>query len=354
MTTASGSGRRGSLEAGSARVIPQFVYLSCVLQQYGSNRRVPVDAAKDSATEKTAANMTFGTFLAQRIELGSVLLFDVHSLKLVTDDELDDVIQYLVHYTADSKHPLNVGIAAGLDYCVDAHRLSEEIQRTGSLPLLGYTPAIGNPKRLSRRPPITPALSAYESNDPSAWEEPKVPITSEFMAVQLANGRHQAATARTQPAKVLANPKKSMSPPARDRTAYRGAVKAKDWSLTWGDTRSYLAGKFNIAGYPALLLEYNIQSSEPVKTIGVRKHPEGSRLALRAQGWLKRLREMYLAEPHGKSHRQLCRLLADEINLASPLSSKTKTDERTIAREVTAAETYAGNPPQKIRRRNSK
>lgn len=330
-------GGHGSRRGTKLEDLPPFVYLSCVLQQYGHFGKLAQSAADDSDAGTAEPAVMFGSFLAELVKSAKVLLFDVHSLKLVTGDELEDVVEYLLHYTNDSRHPLNVGIAAGLDYCMDAHRLAKEIQGTGTLRRLEYRSPIGSTERPSKTQPVTPIVSVYSSDVDVEWEVPKVPLTTEFIALQLAIGREQAARERASPPRVFPKPRKPAALQPRDRSEYRGATEPNDWSCIWGSDQIYLVGKFNIAGDPALLLENDLP-----KKVGPRGHAAGSRLALRFEAWQARINAMYYSGPHkGKPHRTLSEELAKQLNAEMLPSSK-----KTISAEMIRRETFNPSSPE--------
>jgi uncharacterized protein YggU (UPF0235/DUF167 family) len=323
------------------KALPAFVYLSAVLQQYADCGHLLRSGNDDS--EPAAI---FGRFLAGLIKSGKVLVFDVHTLKLPKDGEWEDVIEYLQHYSTDSRYPLNVGIAAGLDYCVDAHNLSLELVSTGCLPRLTYKSPVRKGKTASKAIPKTPCVSIYKPDKPSGWEEKKVPLTKEFITLQLASGRHQSLRKKGNPLESLKKPEDQLVYAPRELNEYCGAVQPKDWSHTVGSERIYLAGKFNAVGDPALLLD------DKLVGVGPRNHPVGSKLALRYEGWRQRLKAMYSAGPFaGKTHEELSDLLAKQLELETSPFSKGKKAKlisgKTIRRETSAEETYAGNPPPK-------
>lgn len=322
---------------------PAFVYLSDVLQQYAGKGNLLRLDNDDSEPEAI-----FGRFLARLIKSGTVLLFDVHTLKLAENNEVADITEYLQHYSADVNHPLNVGISYGLDFCVDADRLSVEVKRTGKLPRLECRSVLARLKPTSKKFPVTPAVSVDTSLDPDSWSLGcKVAVPPTFIEFQLSKGRHEDAMTRanlsvTTGRKILRRKGKPETPTTsqpRDCSEYRGAKKQEYFPYDGWDDWYYLIGKFNFSGHPALFLE-NVEVFDPQKTVGPRKHPAGSKLAKRAEELQQQLDALYLSGPHKeKSHRTLCEILAEQRKIQSPLSRNGKgvksISADTIRRETT-------------------
>ena len=301
---------------------PAFVYLSDVLQQYAGKGNLLRLDNDDSEPEAI-----FGRFLAGLIKSGTVLLFDVHTLKLAEKDEVADITEYLQHYSADTKHPLNVGIAYGLDFCVDADRLSDEVKRTGRLPRLERRSVLTRSKSTSKRFPVTPAVSVDTAVDPDLWpRDCKVAVPPTFIEFQLSKGRHEDAMTRANllvtGRKILrrrVKPEIPTTSQSRDCSEYRGAKRQEYFPYDGWDDWYYLIGKFNFSGQPALFLE-DVEVFDPQKTVGPRKHPAGSKLAKRAEELQQELDALYSSGPHKeKSHRTLCEILAEQRKIQNPL-----------------------------------
>jgi hypothetical protein len=311
--------------------LPIFIYLSDVIRQYGSHR-IPATSIFGGSPDdgEIQAQVSFGSFLAEKIASARIPLFDVHSLKLVFHSDLDEVLHYL-RSTSDQEGTSSLGFELGRDYCIDAERLSAEINSIESLPCINWQKVEDKSVALPEHfIPKTPPVSSFLQlpNRFNGWdgEDPeKEPLSQEFLRCRLGEGRFEAITKYKYP--YWAGPRAKWVGPSLPPFS-PGAIAAlynRDDS-----ERIYLFGKFNKRGDPALWLDWVVP--EPPDSPNTKKK---GRTAERNATWQLRLDEMFKSGPHkGKSHTSLCKELAKILEFEKPLSSNVKFDSVRI-RSVT-------------------
>lgn len=307
---------------------PLFVYLSDVVQQYGSIRLPCSNRASGTLEDvsETQRRVAYRAFLAEKISSAQVPLFDVHSLELIVGSELEEILHDL-RSSDGIKTGLEIGFEVGRDYCVDAERLNAEMKSVTSLPKFKCRP-VG--EHLSNHPtnisPNTPRLAFYKPEIPSGWEEQKRPVTLEFLRFRLETGRHKALAAYKPAPKT--GPRSRSSPKPKLPVA---ATATCDWGCDVTD-KIYLVGKFNRKGEPALLLEWVVTELDGDANTSTKKLTSEANAVRNAQ-WQEQLLAMFASGPDkGKSHKALCEVLARLLNDNKVPSDKTVIKSEQIRR----------------------
>lgn len=281
------------------RATPPFIFLSDVLQDYGSCKfrsdETAVDPQHYGDASKQVA-VTLGGYLADKIEKTEVLLFDVHSLKLISGLELKEVLEYLRRL--GQSNATDIGIEHGRDYCLDGERAMQAIWQ-----VIGNTPPRRSGKRklsvLSAKP-LTPASEADPRREDKieCWGFETEYFSVEAMQLKLAEARVVARREKAYPsplaARASANKKVHALPPGATVPSQKFAGQG---------TYFYSIETFNREGLPALSLDAAVLT----------RPPRPSEKNERNAKWQSLLKSMYLLDKE-KSHTALCEKLAIRLN----------------------------------------
>ena len=310
--------------------LPPFIYLSDVIKQYGSYRLPATGISGGGPGDgEIQAQASFGSFLAEKIASATIPLFDVHSLELIFDSDLDEVLHYL-RSTSDQGTTSGIGFEVGRDYCIDAESLNAEINSIESLPRINWQTVEEKSAVLPDNVmPNTPLVSLYVP-PPDGWggDTERRPLTQEFLRYQREKGRFEATTKYMYPrwgglrAKTLLGP--TLPPFSPGANAARNGHEHSD--------RTYLVGKFNKRGDRALWLDW-VVPGQTGGAIGSGGKEPNTGIATRNEKWQERLLAMFTSGPHkGKSHKALCEELARQLYLEKLPSDETEFKPELIRR----------------------
>jgi hypothetical protein len=273
------------------RAVPPFIFLSDVLQDYGASKVPKAGAWEDSQTPHGVSQQNFfdfGNFLAAKLESSEILLFDVHTLKLIPDLEMQEVLHYL--RSRGSSEPADIGIENGRDYCLDGEKTMQAISQCN----------VTKPTRQARskkisKPNANDSIVNLESGATKGttlddWGADRELISVEFMQLRLTEAR--AAVKRQQKSSSILAARAAARKSARQMPVGATALSKKPNDYF---DHFYSASRFNRSGLPALSLD----AATP-------KAPGGGQgLTERNAEWQRRLKDMYLADKE-KSHVELC------------------------------------------------
>lgn len=276
------------------RAVPPFIFLSDVLQDYGASKVPMAGAGEDSQMPHGVSQQNFcdfGDFLAAKLESSEILLFDVHTLALISGLEMGEVVQYLRN--RGSLEPADIGIANGRDYYLDGERAMQAIS-------LSNVPTATPPTGIKKIPKLNADLlvakrasGAIKGELVDDWGAEREQISVEFMQSKLAEARAAAKRQQKSPSILAA---RAARKPTRLLPAGAMAMlkKPNDYYDYF-----YSESKFNRSGLPALSLE-DAMPKLPVSA---------QWLIDRTAEWQRLLNDMHLADGE-KSHTQLCDELA--------------------------------------------
>lgn len=275
-----------------------FIYLSDVLRDYGAYM-VPTEGngqgTQTSHGDLDEASTDFGRFLAAKIESTDILLFDVHTLTLISGQEMGEVLKYLRNRR--SIEPTDIGIESGRDYCLEAERTIQAITEINA-PAPAHQ--LRNRKKAARNETsakLTPNSGAARTAFEEEWVNDRELISVEAMQLKL--GVARAIVEREKKYPSMLGARAAARKPVVEVPA--GATVLKR-STDWSDY-VHTANKFNSSGLPALSLGAAAADTSGSMQGLDEKHTE----------WQELLKSMYREDPE-QSHTALCKKLAMRLN----------------------------------------
>lgn len=300
-------GKLAKIKQSHQGAIPPFAFLSDVLLRYGSLEvRFQGNSAQGNLDEG------FYSLLARKFNEREIPLFDVHTLKLVSGRELDEVISFLQN--PENVNSTRIAFESGRDYCMDweaTMRVLNDISKiTSTLSENTGTARIKSVNSYTLVRNSDPKETVYDANWlEENWIDAEIEqFGFERLRLMLAKGREVIERKKINEERLKST---GMGMKPQEQKELKPGVTSQSSEIY--SSYANFTGKFNRDGMSALWFDTANIEWPAIGSDGDKKYSM----------WQTRLNEMYKKTP-GKTKTELCKELAANLHAEKRISDKSK------------------------------